>query len=116
MEEPSDLSSMYSSANTPAKLNKPRLGRIFSRKIMTRTKRIYMLDAEDQGKDIYREVKGSTEYVIDRSSQGEDGKESTTWDISMDVDEEKSTAEDGSRIETHRIRGFHRCPLSRQEV
>lgn len=70
-----------------------------------------MLDAEDDGKDIYREVKRSTEYVIDRSSQGEgeEGEESATHDISMDVDEE-STTEDESRLETvekeQLIKGF----------
>lgn len=59
-------------------------------------------DVEDEGKVIYKEVKKRTEYVIDRSTEEEEeGKEkgSITQDVSMDVDEEKSVAEEETRFE-----------------
>lgn len=58
-------------------------------------------DAEDEGKAIYKEVKRRTEYVIDRSTEEEEGKEKepTTQDISIDVDEEKSVVEEETRFE-----------------
>lgn len=59
-----------------------------------------MCDVEDEGKDIYKEVKRRTEYVTDRSTEEEEeGKGSTTQDISMNVDEEKSVPEEETRFE-----------------
>lgn len=59
-----------------------------------------MQDAQDEGKLTFKEVKRRTEYIIDRSSEkeDEDGKP-TTEDISMDVDEDKSVAEDETHLE-----------------
>ena len=56
-------------------------------------------DVEDEGKAIFKEVKRRTEYIIDRSTEEEEGKGPTAQDMSMDVDEEKSVAEEETRLE-----------------
>lgn len=57
-------------------------------------------DIEDEGKAIFKEVKRRTEYIIDRSTEeGEEGKGPTTQDASMDVDEEKSVADEETPLE-----------------
>lgn len=55
---------------------------------------------EDEEKAIFKEARKRTEYTIDRSSEKEEeGKESTTQDVSMDVDEGKSVEEEGAHLE-----------------
>ncbi|KAH0838703.1 hypothetical protein J3R83DRAFT_7031 [Lanmaoa asiatica] len=57
-------------------------------------------DVEEEGeKVIFKEVKRRTEYVIDRSTNEEEGKGPTTEDMSMDVDGEKSVSDEETHLE-----------------
>jgi ATP-dependent DNA helicase 2 subunit 2 len=60
-----------------------------------------MREVEDEGKATFKEVKRRTEYIVDRSTEEEEeGKGLTTQDMPMDVDQEKSVAEEETRLET----------------
>lgn len=55
---------------------------------------------DEEGKAVFKEVKRRTEYVIDRSTEEEEEEKGpTTEDVSMDVDEEKTVAEEETRLE-----------------
>ncbi|KAF8547086.1 SPOC domain-like protein [Imleria badia] len=55
---------------------------------------------EEEGKAVFKEVKRRTEYIIDRSTEEEEEEKGpTTQDVLMDVDEEKSVAEEETGLE-----------------
>lgn len=57
-------------------------------------------EVEDEGKATFKEVKRRTEYIIDRSTEEEEEEKGpSAQDMSMDVDEGKSVAEEETRLE-----------------